>query len=288
MKLLLIGANGQLGSDLVPALVAAGAEGRFFRHSELDVCDSTRVEEAVAAFHPNFVINTAAFHKVEECEKNAELSFQINASAVRDLARTCERHGAVLVHLSTDYVYGGDTTRQRPYNEVDLPSPLNVYGVSKVAGELMIPFNSSQYYILRLSGLYGVAGSSGKGGNFVETMLKKAAEGVPIRVVDDQVLTPTATLVLAEAITKLIQVRPGYGLYHMTCEGQCSWHEFARTIFDLAGLRVNLNPVKTSEFPSHVQRPAYSVLSKSKLNAAGITLVHWEEGLRRYLAGRGL
>lgn len=288
MKALLIGANGQLGSDLAPALEAGQIDARSFRHSELDVCDSAGVEEAVAAFHPDFVINTAAFHKVEECEKNVELSFRINASAVLNLARICERHAAVLVHFSTDYVYGGDIARQTPYEETDSPAPLNVYGVSKTAGELMVPFSTSRYYILRLSGLYGTAGSSGKGGNFVEGMLKKATEGISIRVVDDQVLTPTASLVLAEAIVKFLQLRPAYGLYHMTCEGQCSWYEFARTIFNLAGLRVNLGAVKTSEFTTPVKRPAYSVLSKRKLQAAGITLTHWEEGLRRYLVARGL
>jgi dTDP-4-dehydrorhamnose reductase len=286
MKVLLIGANGQLGSDLVPVLEAAGAEVKPLRHSEVDICKPSSVDEAVAAFQPQFLINTAAFHKVEECEKNPELSFRVNASAVRDLAQICERHAAVLVHLSTDYVYGGDSARLTPYLEADSPAPLNVYGVSKAAGEQMVPFNTGRYYILRLSGLFGVAGSSGKGGNFVETMLKKAAEGAALRVVDDQVLSPTATLVLAEAMSKLIRDRPACGLYHMTCEGQCSWYEFACTIFDLAGLQANLTPVKTSEFPSPVRRPEYSVLSKNKLHATGITLPHWKEGLERYLAVR--
>lgn len=286
MKVLIIGANGQLGSDLVPTLEAAGDDVRAFRHSELEVCDGARVEEAVAASRPDFLVNASAFHKVEECEKNPELSFRVNAGAVLGLAQICERHSAVLVHLSTDYVYGGEVGRLTPYEEADPPAPLNVYGVSKAAGELMVPFNTERYYVLRLSGLYGVAGSSGKGGNFVETMLRKASQGAHIRVVDDQVLTPTATSVLAEAMSKLIHSRPACGLYHMTCEGECSWYEFARTIFDLAGQEVNLTPVKTSEFPSPVKRPAYSVLGKNKLKAAGIKLPHWKEGLERYLATR--
>lgn len=286
MKVLLIGANGQLGSDLVPVLEAAGAEVRPLRHSELDICNPASVSEAVAAFCPDFLINTAAFHKVEECEKNPELSFRVNAIAVCDLARICERHGAVLAHLSTDYVYGGDLGRHIPYEESDPPAPLNVYGVSKAAGELMVPFNTGRYYVLRTSGLYGAAGSSGKGGNFVETMLRKAGESAPVRVVDDQVLTPTPTLALAEATCELMYARPAYGFYHMTCEGHCSWYEFARTIFDFANVKASLSPVKTSEFPSFVQRPEYSVLSKSKLKAVGIALPHWKEGLEHYLAAR--
>lgn len=286
MKVMLIGASGQLGSDLLPALQADGAEVRALRHSEIDVCNPGSVEEAVTGFQPDFLINTAAFHKVEECEKNPDFSFRVNAAAARDLAQICERHAAVLVHLSTDYVYGGDSARRTAYLETDPPAPVNVYGVSKAAGELMVPFNTGAYYVLRLCGLFGVAGSSGKGGNFVETMLKKAAGGGAIRVVDDQVLTPTATIVLAEAISELLHERPAYGLYHMSCEGECSWFEFARTIFDLAGLEANLTPVKTSEFTSPVRRPAYSVLSKSKLHAAGITLPHWKDGLERYLAAR--
>jgi dTDP-4-dehydrorhamnose reductase len=286
MKVLLIGANGQLGSDLAPCLRARGAEVKAFRHSELDVCDPTRVEEAVAAFGPDFLISTAAYHKVEECEKNPEPSFRVNASAVRDLAQICERHSATLVHFSTDYVFGRDAGRTTPYLETDAPGPVNVYGVSKAAGELMVPFNASRYYLLRVCGLYGIAGSSGKGGNFVETMLKKAAENTPIRVVDDQVLTPTATILLADAVTRLIEARPAYGLYHMTCEGQCSWYEFARAIFELSGISADLSPVKTAAFPGPVQRPAYSVLSKSKLRAAGITMPEWKEGLERYLAAR--
>ena len=176
-------------------------------------------------------------------------------------------------------------SQKQPYRETDLPQPLNVYGVSKLAGECMVPFTWTRHFVVRTCGLYGVAGSSGKGGNFVETMLKKAAEGQPIRVVNDQVLTPTFTGDLANAISQLTQT-DAYGLYHISAEGQCSWYEFARKIFELENLAVDLRPVSTLEFPSPVQRPPYSVLSKQKLKTLGISMPPWEDGLARYLAAR--
>jgi dTDP-4-dehydrorhamnose reductase len=247
------------------------------------------VDRVLESNRPDVVISTAAFHKVDECEKQPALSFAVNAIGPRNLALTCRRLDALLVHFSTDYVFDGK--QQRPYTESDLPGPLNVYAVSKLAGECMFPFNCARYFVIRTCGLYGVAGSAGKGGNFVETMLKKAAESAPIRVVNDQVLTPTFTGDLAEVVSQLI--RPdaygrtdAYGLYHITAEGQCSWYEFARKIFELEKLPVDLQPVNTAEFHSPVQRPAYSVLSKQKLNRLGLTMPRWEEGLARYLAAR--
>jgi dTDP-4-dehydrorhamnose reductase len=199
------------------------------------------------------------------------------------LALACQRNNAVLVHFSTDYVFDGN--RREPYTESDLPHPLNVYGVSKLAGEGMVALTWECSFVVRTCGLYGVAGSSGKGGNFVETMLRKAADKNPIRVVDDQVLTPTFTGDLAHAISMLVRTKD-YGLYHVSAEGQCSWYEFARKIFELEGLGVDLKPVSTAEFPSPVRRPAYSVLSKEKLRGIGIEMPSWEEGLGRYLAAR--
>jgi dTDP-4-dehydrorhamnose reductase len=166
-----------------------------------------------------------------------------------------------------------------------LPLPLNVYGVSKVAGEHILRLTWERHFIIRTCGLYGVAGSSGKGGNFVETMLKKGSAGSPIRVVNDQVLTPTFTGDLAEAVSKLIRT-DSYGLYHVSAEGECSWYEFASKIFELENLPVELKPVSTAEFSSPVQRPAYSVLSKQKLTALGITMPPWDAGLARYLSAR--
>jgi dTDP-4-dehydrorhamnose reductase len=281
MKIAVVGANGQLGMDLRRTLSAETIVP--LAHCDLDVSNSEQVDQVLVSARPDVVINTAAFHNVEQCEKQPGTSFAVNATGTRNLALACRRINAVLVHFSTDYVFDGG--QQQPYTELDLPHPLNVYAVSKLAGEGLVSFTWKRHFIIRTCGLYGVAGSRGKGGNFVETMLKKAGEGVPIRVVNDQVLTPTFTGDLAAAISQLIRTE-AYGLYHVSAEGQCSWYEFARKIFELENLKVDLKPVSTTEFPSPVQRPAYSVLSKQKLNKLGITMPPWEDGLSRYLGQR--
>lgn len=283
MKVLLFGSNGQLGSDLQQVFRAAGDTVVPVTHAEADVCSEEQVSEVMAKAQPEVVLNTAAFHKVEECEKKPSLAFQVNGTAAMNLALACRRSGAVLVHFSTDYVFDGE--KNAAYEETDLPSPLNVYGASKVAGEHLIACNTDRYFVLRTCGLYGMAGSSGKGGNFVENMLKKALAGDAIRVVDDQVLTPTYTVDLAETTRNLI-LTGRFGLYHVSSEGQCSWYEFTRYIFEGAGLEANLSPVKSSAFPSPVKRPANSVLSKAKLRAVGLSIPSWKDALPRYLQER--
>src|SRR5947209_10297626 len=282
MKVAVIGAHGQLGTDLCQVLAAQRFSVVPLTHRDVDVSDSAHVDRVLSSIHADVVISTAAFHKVEECEKQPAQSFAVNAVGPRNLALACRQRNAVLVHFSTDYVFDG--AQRRPYTESDLPRPLNVNGVSKLAGEHMLALTWDRCFVIRTCGLYGVAGSAGKGGNFVETMLKKAAEGAPIRVVNDQRLTPTFTGDLAEVIAQLIppeiSARAGaYGLYHITHEGEWSWHEFARKIFELEKLTVELKPITTADFFSPVQRPAYSVLSKSNLNRLGLTMPRWEEGL---------
>jgi dTDP-4-dehydrorhamnose reductase len=284
MKVLLFGANGQLGSDLNKVFRTAGDNVVALTHAQLDVSDEAKVGELLAAEKPEVVLNTAAFHKVEECEKKPELAFQVNASAPMRLATACQKSGAVLVHFSTDYAFGG-YAHDTPFEESDRPAPLNVYGVSKVAGEDLIAYNTDRYFVLRVCGLYGIAGSSGKGGNFVENMLKKALAGDPIKVVDDQVLTPTYTVDLAEAARKLV-LSGKFGLYHLSSEGQCSWYEFTRQIFEFAGVKANLSACKTTDFYSPVKRPAYSVLSKAKLRSVGLSIPSWKDALPRYLKER--
>lgn len=283
MKVAIIGANGQLGSDLCRVLSDQNHSIEPLLHKDLDISDATQVDRVLPSIRPDVVISTAAYHKVEECEKQPLQSFAVNAVGPRNLALVCRQLNAVLVHFSTDYVFDG--AKREPYVESDLARPLNVYGVSKLAGEGMVPFTWERSFVVRTCGLYGVAGSSGKGGNFVETMLKKAGEGHPIRVVNDQELTPTFTGDLAETIVELIQT-DAYGLYHVSAEGQCSWFEFARKIFELANLSVDLKPVSSTEFASPVQRPSYSVLSKQKLVSLGLGMPGWEQGLSRYLSVR--
>jgi len=283
MKVLLVGANGQLGSDLLRVFRMAGDTVIPSTHAQLDVCSEDRVSEIMAETKPDVVLNTAAFHKVEECEKRPALAFQVNSTGAMNLAKACQRSGAVLVHFSTDYVFDG--FKNAPYEESDLPAPLNVYGVSKVAGEHLIACNSDRYFVIRTCGLYGLAGSSGKGGNFVENMLNKATPRAAICVVEDQVLTPTYTADLAAGTRSLI-LTGRFGLYHLSSEGQCSWYEFARTIFACAGVDARLTAVKTDDFPSAVKRPSYSVLSKTRLHSLGLTVPSWQDALSRYLRQR--
>jgi dTDP-4-dehydrorhamnose reductase len=283
MKVIVIGSNGQLGVDLCRSLTSQGASVVPLTHRDIEVIDAVQVDQTLRSNRPDVIISTAAFHKVEECEIQPDRALSVNVIGPRNLASACRQINAVLVHFSTDYVFSG--SQLHPYTELDLPNPLNVYGVSKLAGEHMLRVTWERHFAVRTCGLYGVAGSSGKGGNFVELMLRKAREGAPIRVVNDQVLTPTFTSDLAEAVSKLLQTN-AYGLYHISAEGQCSWYEFARKIFELENLSVDLRPVSTSEFPSPVRRPSYSVLSKQKLKSVGVSMAKWEEGLARYLSAR--
>jgi dTDP-4-dehydrorhamnose reductase len=284
MKVLLIGANGQLGRDLLKVFQAAGDTVVPVTHAQLDVCSETQISEAMASAKPDLVLNTAAYHRVDECENQSALAFQVNGTAVMNLARASKAAGAALVHYSTDYVFGG-YEKGSPYDETDLPAPVNVYGTSKVVGEHLIAAYTDRYFAIRTCGLYGIAGSAGKGGNFVETMLKKATAGDAIRVVDDQILTPTYTADLAQATRSLILTEK-YGLYHISSEGQCSWYEFTRYIFERAGLAAKLSPVKSAEFASPVRRPANSVLSKAKLQSVGVSIPSWKDALPRYLEER--
>lgn len=285
MKVLLIGANGQLGNDLLKVLQTAGDAVVPMTHGQMDVCSEERVAEIMAEAKPDVVISTAAYHRVDDCETRPALAFQVNGIGAMNLARACRQSGAVLVNYSTDYVFDGK--KHAAYEETDLPSPLSVYGASKVLGEHLVAAYTDRYFIIRTCGLYGVAGSRGRGGNFVETMLKKALAGESIRVVDDQVLTPTYTADLAEATRKLI-LTACYGLYHVTSEGQCSWYEFARYIFERAGLDARLSRLSSSEFASPVKRPANSVLSKAKLRSLGLSIPSWKDALTRYLDERSL
>ena len=284
MKIMLIGSGGQLGRDLHAAVQASGHAVAPRTHAELDVRDAAALEAQLAAERPDAVVSTAAFHHVETCERQPEEAFATNAFGVLNLARACQRHGAALMHFSTDYVFDGE--QRTPYREGDRPRPLNAYGMSKLAGEYLLAANCPRHFIVRTTGLYGVAGSAGKGGNFVETMLKKAAAGEAIRVVRDQVLTPTYTVDLAAKALELLATER-FGLYHVTNEGQCSWFEFAAKIFALAGLYPDLTPVDSATFASSVHRPAFSVLAKDGLRAAGLApMPPWEDGLARYLQSR--
>jgi len=286
MKILLIGANGQLGSDLAKAVVAQGHILVPLTHADVEITDRDSVEAVLTVHRPDLVMNMAAFHKVDVCEEEIERTFAVNVYGVYHLALSCRAHGAALVHVSTDYVFGGDKARNVPYTESDLPAPINMYGVSKLAGEHVVRYVLKRYYIFRVAGLYGVAGSSGKGGNFVELMLRLAREGKDIHVVDDQRTTPTYTVDLAHQIMAVIQTEH-YGLYHATSQGDCTWYEFAAEIFRQSGFSPNLSRVKTGYFGERATRPAYSVLENRVLQELGLDRMRpWQEALEAYLQER--
>lgn len=281
----IIGSNGQLGTDLRPALADFRVTG--LTHADLDVTDAARAREVLGGLRPDVVVNTSAYHKVDVCEDEPAASFAVNATAPYGLARLAAELDFTLVHFSTDYVFAG--TGRVPCKESDPTAPVSVYGVSKLAGENLVRAYAPRHYVVRTTGLYGVAGASGKGGNFVETMLRLGKAG-PVRVVDDQVMTPTATADLAAAVAALLrrESEVAYGLYHVTSGGQCSWYHFAKTIFEQAGLRVDLSPITTAESGSKARRPGFSVLDHGKWMAAGFAeLRPWSEALHDYLRAKG-
>ncbi len=282
MRIALIGADGQLGTDLREVL--AGEDVRPLFYPDFDVTDAAGAASRLASLGPDIVINTSAFHRVDECEDRIEDAFRVNAFAVRDLARACRALGAALVHFSTDFVFDGAASR--PYVETDRPGPLSAYAASKLAGEHLLAAEWERHFIVRTCGLFGRAGCLEKGRNFVETMLELARSGRTIRVVNDQVVGPTSSLELARAVKALIGTR-AYGLYHITSRGGCSWHEFARTILEMSGLEADLVPVSSEAYAAKARRPAYSLLDDAKARALGIPgCSEWRAALAAYLADR--
>jgi dTDP-4-dehydrorhamnose reductase len=221
-------------------------------------------------------------HHVENCEKEPLRAYAVNALGARNLAIVARELEAKLVHVSTDYVFDG--SKKRPYVESDPAAPLNAYGNTKLAGEIFIRETAEKYFIVRTSALYGKNPCRAKGGrNFVDLMLKLARERDELRVVDDEVVSPTSTADLANQIAELSRT-DHYGLYHATAEGRCSWYEFARTIFEITNTRVNLRIAAPNEFPAKVPRPKYSVLENQGLKKLGLnSLTSWQEGLSGYL-----
>ncbi len=286
MKIALIGANGQLGSDIAKVVPARGHDFVALTHADVEITDGESVAAMMQRHEPDIVLNMAAFHKVDVCEDEVEQTFAVNVYGVRSLALSCRAHGAALVHMSTDYVFGGDEARNTPYVETDAPAPINVYGVSKLAGEHLVRYLLERCFIFRVTGLYGMAGSSGKGGNFVELMLRLAHAGKDIRVVDDQRMTPTYTVDLAQQIVAVIETEQ-YGLYHATSQGDCTWYEFAAEIFRQSGVSPNLGHAKTGDFGEKATRPAYSVLENKALQDIGMDMMRpWQEALGAYLGER--
>ncbi len=277
-RTLLIGSQGQLGSDIRRVW---NGELLPFAHDEFDVCNRDQAHEIIAKAAPDLVINTAAYHRVDECESNGAQAFEVNGLGAKNVADAAREAGAAVMSISTDYVWGGE--KDSPYAETDLPRPLSVYGTSKLAGEHLVRQSNPRHFVVRSSSLFGVAGASGKGGNFVETMLRKARAGEALRVVDDQVSSPTQTHDLAAKLQELAATER-YGLYHVTNSGETSWYRFAAEIFELAGLQPSLAPISSDELGAPAARPAYSVMENRALKEAGIPPMRpWQEALADYL-----
>ncbi len=281
-RVAVIGSTGQLGSDCVEAF--AGHEVTGLGHDELDIRDGAAIRAMLGKLQPQIVVNTAAFHNVPKCESQPGDAYAVNAIAARDLALACNEVGARLVHVSTDYVFDGK--KQAPYVETDCPNPLNVYGISKLAGDYAVLSAGDHHQVVRSSGLYGVRPCRAKGGNFIDTMFRLAKEKPEVRVVEDEVLTPTFTADLAAQIRVLALEGPP-GLYHVTNAGSCSWYEFARAIFELGRLETPLFPTSVKEFAAPVKRPFYSVLDNAALRRAGLDRMRpWREALEDYMRRR--
>jgi len=256
-----------------------------FGHADFDVRDAATVRRRLSEIQPDAIVNTTAFHKVERCEEDPDTAFAVNATAPARLAQVARELGGSFVHVSTDYVFWG--AEARPLTELVAPAPVQVYGASKAAGEWLVQLAHPAALIVRSSGLYGVAGASGKGGNFVETIFRLAREKGAMRIVNDQVLSPTYAPDLAAQIVTLME-RGVTGPVHVTNAASCSWFEMAAFIVRSAGLDAVVTPVTSAEFGAAVRRPAYSVLENARLQAIGLPLLRpWQAALEEYLAVRG-
>src|SRR5208337_2885236 len=252
-------------------------------HSDIEISELRSVSRVLEGIRPHVIVNTAAMHHVENCEREPEKAFAVNALGPRNLAVVARDLGAVLLHLSTDYVFDG--SKGSPYFEEDNPRPLNAYGITKLAGEHFVHATTAKHFVIRTSGLYGKSPCRAKGGlNFIELMLKLAKERGEVRVVDNEVVSPTSTAELAQQMVQLSH-SDCYGLYHATAEGSCSWHEFAREIFAITDTPVRLKVAGPNDFPAKVARPKYSVLENRGLKDNGLNVFGpWQEGVRQYLS----
>jgi dTDP-4-dehydrorhamnose reductase len=278
MRIVLLGANGQLGTDLCRQV----AQGSF----DIDLIALTRQDvdasEAIIIDHQfDVLINCVAYNRVDDAESNKTLAMRINGESVGEMASICAKQNARLLHVSTDYVFEGE--RDRPYLEHDSINPLSVYGQSKALGEKLAGEGCPDTLIFRTASLFGIAGA----GNFVETMIRVGRERGELRVVDDQIMSPTGTADVAKMIlTALINQAPA-GIYHAVNSGQASWHEFAKRIIEQSNISATVEPIPASQYPVAAKRPANSVLDNTKLSNIVGPIPHWTDALDRYLRDKG-
>jgi dTDP-4-dehydrorhamnose reductase len=281
-RIAVLGSTGQLGSDLVDALrLDDQFETVPLAHSD---CDCTKVPQVISAIrnlHPDVVINCAAYVRVDDCEDHAHEAFEVNAVGALNVARACAQFSALCVYISTDYVFNG--AKDGPYVESDVTCPINVYGVSKLAGEYLVKLTASRWLIVRMASLFGKTGARGKGGNFVETVIGKAKAGESLHVVNDIMMSPTYALDASNALVLLVREN-ATGVFHLTNSGACTWYEFARAILDFSGIGAVVVPISSDEFPTPARRPANSAL-RSIFSACGLR--PWQDGLLAYLQEKG-
>lgn len=282
MVVLVTGANGQLGQAL-QSIASKFLDIKFvFCDSiTLDITKKESTEPIFAKYSPNFCINAAAYTAVDKAESEPEKAYLINVEGVKNLAEVCKNSHTKLLHISTDFVFDG--TKNTPYAEEDFPNPAGIYGITKLKGEQVIQEILEEYFIIRTSWVY-----SEYGHNFMKTMLRLANEKDSLTVVNDQIGTPTHAVDLAEVLLKIISTNNqqpttnNYGTYHFANEGQCSWYDFAKKIFELNQIKIDLKPIPTSSFPTPAKRPSYSVLDKTKIKSTfGLTINPWEESLKK-------
>lgn len=285
MRIALIGAAGQLGTDLQTTLsqedlVPLG-------HGEIELTSDASVAECLGQTEPRLVINCAAYNLVDKAEDEAQAAYEANALGPRRLAQWCAERDVPLVHFSSDYVFGLDTDRATPYDETDAPGPQSAYGASKLQGEYFVRAICPRHFVIRTCGLYGVAGARGAGkGNFIESMLRLGTERDELGIVNDQCCTPTSTADLAAAAAALIRT-DAYGLYHATNAGQMTWFELAREVFRQAEISVTVKPITSAQFGARATRPGYSVMSCQRLaSVIGHELPEWPDAVARYLQAR--
>jgi len=279
VRILVLGARGMLGQDLVP-LLSSTYEVIARDIEDFDITDAQRVKEEILRLKPQVVINAAAYTDVDGCESKQELAFAVNAAGAGNIAQACTLVKAKMIHLSTDYVFDGSSSR--PYQEDDAPNPLNIYGLSKWQGEIRIQNSSAPYLIIRTQWLYGAHGK-----NFVDTIIKAAEKEKELRVVDDQKGSPTYTKDLSWAIKELLE-KDGQGIFHVANSEACTWFEFAREILrEMKFNQVHLIPIRSSELTRPAKRPANSVLNCQKFERlTGKRLRPWKDALKDYLASR--
>ncbi len=287
-KVVVFGSYGQLGTDLVQTLKAKKIfDVLAFDREHVDFAD----EKALRSFlnlkvgAVDAVINCVAVTNTTFCEEHCEETYKINALPQAVLAQYCSKMKASLIYFSTDYVFSGE--KKKPYTENDVPRPINIYGTSKLAGEDLVRAYCDKHFIFRISSLFGIAGALGKGGNFVETMIAKAKKGEDLKVIDDQIMSPTSTSEIARVVCHFLENNlTSYGTYHFSGRGECSWYEFTKAIFSQCSLSNPVTRVSWKDFPSALRRPEYSAFDTAKI-AKLVSVPSWEEHLKNYLILKG-